>query len=145
MPVPEIVTIGTQVNAAQNDLPVALADQIFDLLQDLGGDDAAPRPAGDGDDTEGAPIVAAVLDLEESPGARAAPRREDGGLVEVGIRFVEQTLAFGKLEEAVLVGVADHQIHTRLTCRFGCQLNVATGGHDCGAWVAAFELPDELA
>ena len=71
----QVLAVGRDVDAGDDDLAVAVLDQRPRLRRDPLGRHAAAGAAAVGDDAEGAAMVAALLDLEE--GARAAVEAVD--------------------------------------------------------------------
>src|SRR4029450_3977328 len=64
------VAVVAQVDAGEHALADAPGDLAADVVDDLGLRVGAQRPAGPGDDAEGAPLVAAGLGLDGHPGAQ---------------------------------------------------------------------------
>ena len=125
--VSEIVAVGAEVDAAQNDFPVAQSLELVELFHDGVRRDTAARPSGDCDHAEGATVVATVLDLEKGAGPRGIAGFEELQLVGIGGRHVEKTFGLGEFEQPFLLGVADNQINTYLDHLGRGKLGVAAG------------------
>ena len=65
----KIIAPGGDVDARQHDLAIAIGDETAHLLDRLAGRHRARIAASEGNDAEGAAMIAAILDLHESAGA----------------------------------------------------------------------------
>src|ERR1700687_3536263 len=149
----EIPAVVADVHPGERDLAVARFDQRFDLLDEHSGL-LAPAPAArGGHDAEGAPMLAAVLDLDE--GARASADAADGRhghLADIGDRrdvhrrpLLPDERA-EQLRQAVFLRVAEDKVdagHARERVRVG--LGQASGDDDERLRVGARNAPDRLA
>ena len=70
--------IGGDVDAGQHDLGIAVLDELAHLRHHLARRHRARRPAAEGNDAEGAAMVAAVLDLHIGARSGCRSRRSDG-------------------------------------------------------------------
>ena len=134
----QVPAVVADVHAGQGDLAVAGLDQRLGLLDDHLRILAPTPPPRRGDDAERAPVLAAVLDLEEGPRASGDPShgsaRHLAGLGDGAhphLRGVSLDKRADQLGEPVLLAIAEDEIHAghaRESIRIG--LGEAAGDDD---------------
>ena len=144
----QVGAVAGDVDTGQHDLAAAAGDQRADPADDGFRGDAAVVAAGEGDDAEGAAVVAAILDLDE--GARPSREAGDRGRRALaGGRDVVDPQARRrgcKARGIELLAVAEHGIDLRHGGEgLRRELRGAAGDDDAGAGSAPAGAANRLA
>ena len=131
-PVPEVLAPGGDLDAGEDDLPVALLPQPAGLLHSGLYGQGTHRPPSVGDDAVGAEVDAAVLHLQHGPGPLPeAPGGQDleltaaEGLVQLDHRLPLPDRRLQQVQKPHPVPGAGDQVHVQLLHILGLCLGVA--------------------
>ena len=149
----EVPAVVAEVDPGQRDLAVAGLDESPDLV-DHGRRGLAPaRPARRRHDAEGAPVLAAVLHLDEGARAAGDARERRGGdgagaghVAHLDPRAGPLRAVRQQLGQPVLLQIAQHEVHPGdARHRLGVDLGQAPRHHQQRAGMRARDPPDGLA
>ena len=137
----QVLSPGGDLDAGEDDLPVARRLQLPGLPDTFGQGEGAHPPPGVGDDAVGAEVDAPVLHLQHGPGAALQPAGGEGlegaageGVVQGGDGLAVTPLPLQQVHKAGAVPSAGDQVHPQLlhVVRVGLGVAAAYGDDRVG-------------